>query len=62
LNNLCVQADGSFLLITDLIERLSPFESGVRYPGIYATEDDVRMALAAMKQARKFVRAKLGLP
>lgn len=61
LNELCIQVDGSFALINDLLETLNPFEAETRYPGYFADKDDVRIALAAMKEVRKFVRDKLGL-
>lgn len=37
------------------------FEAETRYPGYFADKDDARIALAAMKEVRKFVRDKLGL-
>jgi hypothetical protein len=39
----------------------NPFEAETRYPGYFADKNDARIALAAMKEVRKFVRSKLGL-
>jgi len=61
LNELCMKVDGSFGLISDLLETLNPFEAETRYPGYFADKDDARLAIAAMKEVRKFVREKLGL-
>jgi hypothetical protein len=53
--------DGSFSLISDLLEILNPFEAETRYPGYFAQKEDARAALSAMKKVRQFVRGKLGL-
>lgn len=61
LNELCMKVDGSFGLISDLLETLNPFEAKTRYPGYFANINDARLAIAAMKEVRIFVRDKLGL-
>ncbi|OGO40538.1 MAG: hypothetical protein A2Z03_01085 [Chloroflexi bacterium RBG_16_56_8] len=61
LNKSCVSIDSSFLLIADLLERLDPYSVETRYPGHPLELEDAREALDAMKQARQFIRAKLGL-
>jgi HEPN domain-containing protein len=61
LNRLCVEIDGSFLLIDDLLERIEPYGSEVRYPGRFTDVKDAREAVATMKAIRKFIRPKLGL-
>ncbi len=57
----CISVDGSFNLIVDMVLRLNPYAVDARYPGIRATMDDARDAIAAMKEVRKFVRRRLGL-
>lgn len=61
LNHLCAEADNTFTLIFDVVEILEPYAVAIRYPGLQATEEDAKQAVAAMKQIRKFVRARLGL-
>jgi HEPN domain-containing protein len=57
----CIDVDGTFNLIVDPVLLLNPYAVDVRYPGIHATEDDAREAVAAMKEVRRFVRKRLGL-
>ena len=61
LNYLCVETDPTFDLIADALALLFPYAVDARYPGFKATEQDARAAIAAMKQVRQFVRARLGL-
>ena len=61
LQRLCVEVDPAFSLITDFIEVVYPYAVRVRYPGFKVTETNARDAVVAMKQIRKFVRARLGL-
>ncbi len=61
LQHLCVQVDPTFEMITKLLDVLYPYAVDVRYPGFKVFERDARDAVAAMKQVRKFVRARLGL-
>ncbi len=61
LNALCLTADTDFRLIKTLVDKADICDPKIRYPGKSVTEEDARAAFAAMKQIRKFVRAKLGL-
>jgi len=61
LKNLRVSVDADVQLLTPALTALNPYGVDVRYPGIQATAKDAREAGQAMKTARKFVRAKLGL-
>ncbi len=58
---LCRKADSDFRLIAEVIKPLMICEPPIRYPGKSVTADDARAAFEAMKQIRKFLRAKLGL-
>ena len=58
---LCSEIDSDFRLIADAMHYLNPFGVEIRYPGASTTVTDAREAVVAMKQIRKFVRAKLGL-
>ncbi len=57
----CEDFDADFRLIEPDLEFLNRWSSDIRYPGLSATVEDAREAVRAMKQVRKFVRAKLGL-
>ncbi len=57
----CVELDGTFDLLTDFLLLLNQFAVDARYPGFPLTREDAREAIAAMKQVRQFVRARLGL-
>ena len=61
LRRLCLQADGTFALITDPLKLLYLYAVDIRYPGLTATKEDAQGAIVAMKQVRQFVRARLGL-
>ncbi len=58
----CVEVDSVFDLLTDALLLLNQFTIDSRYPGLALTHQDARDAIAAMKQVRAFVRARLGLP
>ncbi len=60
LKTLCVARDGSFELIQDLLLSLEGYDVAIRYPGETATIEDSREAVAAVKQVRRFIRARLG--
>ncbi len=60
LKKLCVEKEGAFELIHDLLESLEGYDVAVRYPSEAATVEDARQAVAAMKGVRRFVRARLG--
>ncbi|MBI5303007.1 MAG: HEPN domain-containing protein [Chloroflexi bacterium] len=57
----CIELDRAFDLLTDSLLLLNQFAIDARYPGLPLTKDDARDAVAAMKQVRQFVRARLGL-
>jgi len=59
LKKLCVEEEGAFELIHDLLESLEGYDVAIRYPGETATVEDAREAVAAMKEVRRFVRARL---
>jgi HEPN domain-containing protein len=61
LHELCRSVDSDFRLVANVVEPLVPCAPPVRYPGASATAEQARAAFEAMKQARKFIRAKLGL-
>ncbi len=61
LRYLCMEADSTFELISDSLALLFPYAVDARYPGFKATEQDAGDAIAAMKQVRQFIRARLGL-
>ena len=48
-------------LMTDLYERLSPYGVEFRYPGEEAIASEARIAIAAAKEIRRFVRDRLNL-
>jgi hypothetical protein len=56
-----MEADSTFELISDSLALLFPYAVDARYPGFKATEQDAGDAIAAMKQVRQFIRARLGL-
>jgi HEPN domain-containing protein len=57
---LCVKRDGSFEMLRPALELLNVYAVVVRYPRAFATKDEARDAVKAMKQVREFVRSKLG--
>lgn len=61
LKNLCLDLDPDFRLIHESLATLNLWSSEIRYPGVSATVEEARDALNAIKQVRKFVRAKLAL-
>lgn len=61
LNSLCLEIDDAFKLIASDLVLLKNYAVPFRYPGATAIEEEAREAVAAMKQVRKFVRARLGL-
>jgi HEPN domain-containing protein len=48
-------------LVHDWLRLLNPYGVDVRYPGLQATDAEAKEAVKAMKEVRKFVRAKLGM-
>jgi len=61
LKDLVMQVDVDIQLINGNLATLNPYGIDVRYPGLEATVKDAREAVTAMRQIRRFVRAKLGL-
>ncbi len=57
---LCVSRDGSFELVRPALESLNAYGVDIRYPGEFATKEEARDAVKAMRQVRDFVRTKLG--
>ena len=56
---LCAKRDGTFELIRPALESLNVYAVVVRYPRAFATKDEARDAVNAMKQVREFIRSKL---
>lgn len=61
LKTACQDVDSDFRLVHDVLTTLNQWSSDIRYPGVSATVEEAREAVKAMKQVRKFVRAKLGI-
>jgi HEPN domain-containing protein len=59
LKTLCVEKEGSFELIHDLLDSLVGYDVAIRYPGEVATLEDAREAVAVVKRVRQFIRARL---
>jgi HEPN domain-containing protein len=57
----CQDVDSDFRLIHDALTTLNQWSSDIRYPGVSATVEEAREAVEAIKQVRKFVRARLGI-
>jgi HEPN domain-containing protein len=58
--NLCLAQDGSFEMVRPALESLNSYAADIRYPGEFATKDEARDAVRAMKQVRDFARNELG--
>ena len=56
---LCVKRDGTFELVRPALESLNAYAVVVRYPRAFATKNEARDAVTAMKHVREFVRGKL---
>jgi len=61
LEDLLIRVESNVRLIDDYLHSLNPYGVDIRYPGLVATMDEAKEAIKAMKEVRKFVRAKLGL-
>ncbi len=61
LEGLAQSSDSDFRLIHNDLKRLNWYGVEIRYPGTEATVDEAKEAIKAMKEVRRFVRAKLGL-
>jgi len=51
-----------FEFIRDLLLLLNDYAVDIRYPSEFATKDEARAAVKAMRTVRAFMRQKLGLP
>lgn len=58
---LITPAHPDFELIRDLLLLLNDYAVDIRYPSEFATKDEARAAVRAMRSVRAFVRSKLGL-
>ena len=56
---MCVSLDETFEQLRDPLVQLNSYATEVRYPGKYATIEEAREAIQAMKLVRRFVRTKL---
>ncbi len=61
LSDLLKSQEPAVILMIDLCERLTPYGVEFRYPGEEATAQEAKMAVAAAKEIRRFVRARLKL-
>lgn len=61
LEELVAQVEPEVRLVHDSLAVLNPYGIDIRYPGLEATVKEAQDAVKAMKQVRKFVRARLGL-
>jgi len=55
-----ISADFEFT--RDLLLLLNDYAVDIRYPSEFATKDEARAAMKAMRTVRAFMRQKLGLP
>lgn len=61
LYNLVTRVEPDIRLLEEPVLSLDPYGVDIRYAGLQATEDEMKEAVKAMKQVRKFARARLGL-
>jgi HEPN domain-containing protein len=61
LEELVAHAEPDVRLIHADLAVLNPYGIDIRYPGLEATPEEAREAIKAIKQVRRFVRARLGL-
>ena len=59
--NLVTPVDPEFETIREPLLLLNDYAVDIRYPGDYATPEEARDALQAMREVRAFIRQKLGL-
>lgn len=59
LKKFCMEKDADFEFISDLIISLNPYSVEFRYPGEQATRQDMKIALAAVKEIRELIKRKL---
>ncbi len=61
LYDLIMTVEPDIRLFEEQILSLDPYGVDIRYPGLQASDIEVEDAIKAMKQVRKFARARLGL-
>ena len=61
LEDLVIGTDPDVRLIDKFLIVLNPYGIDIRYPGVQATAEEAKEAIRAMKEVRKYARAKLGL-
>lgn len=61
LEDLVAPVEPDIRLIQNYVKLLQPYGVDIRYPGLQATEAEAKEAIEAMKEIRKFARARLGL-
>ncbi len=59
--NLVTPVDPEFEAIREPLLLLNDYAVDIRYPGDFATAEEARDALQAMREVRAFIRQKLGL-
>lgn len=59
--DLVAAVEPNIRLFQEQILSLDPYGVDIRYPGLDATELEAKEAIKAMKEVRKFVRARVGL-
>ncbi len=62
LADLIVRVEPDIRLIDTFLVQLNPYGVDIRYPGPATTDNDAKEAVIAMREVRRFVRARLGLP
>jgi hypothetical protein len=60
--NIALAVDPLLEVIRPNVRELLPYGVAFRYPGEEATTEDSRRAVLAMKNIRKLLRERLGLP
>jgi len=61
LEELVAQVEPDIRLAHSSLSTLNPYGIDIRYPGLDATPADAREAIKAIKQVRKYARARLGV-
>lgn len=61
LEELVVKVEPNVRLIHAALDILDPYAVDIRYPGLQATEQQAKEAIKAMKEVRRFARARLRL-
>mgnify|MGYP006304520093 CR=1 FL=1 len=61
LMQLCLSVDSQLKIHKDILADLNPFAVVFRYPGEYATKQDAKAAIQALKTLRVYLRQVLGI-